>query len=334
MAGSVSVVIGGDGFIGSNIVSCLLAEGRRVIVIDKASAVASGAAPRNVDCSADLRRIRHDLAQPLPRSLIDDADVGEIFHLAASVGVEEVSAAPAVTLRNNLIACLNALDWAVATGCPKFVFASTSETYASTIEAGLAGFPTDEDVPLVVSPAFTPRSSYAVSKIAGEQACLAYEFQYGVQISIVRYHNVYGPNMGAKHVIPQLIQRVLRRDDPIVLLGNGRRCFCHVRDAAFATVKIAHTEPLASKILNIGNPAEEVEISDLARRILECAGHKASLELRPGPIGSPQRRVPDIAKLVQEIGFQPRISLDEGLDETVTWYREHLADAGAGCAHA
>jgi len=160
-----------------------------------------------------------------------------------------------------------------------------------------------------------------VSKLHNEVlTCIACR-QFRVPYTAIRYHNVYGPRMGDKHVIPDFIQRM--DQGKYVLYGHqDTRAFLYIDDAVDATLGLAASAAAADQIVNLGSP-DEVTIERLGELILKVAGIEAAIELEPAPRGSVKRRAPDISKLRSLIGFEPAWSLERGLRETVAWYRTH-----------
>jgi UDP-glucose 4-epimerase/UDP-glucuronate decarboxylase len=205
-------------------------------------------------------------------------------------------------------------------------FASTSETYAGGVAAGHVPVPTPEAVPLGVPDVAAPRFAYAASKMLGEAAVIHTARARGLRAVIGRFHNVYGPRMGADHVIPELSLRAIRREDPLIVFGpEQRRAFCHVADAVEAITRLMATEPAWGQIVNIGNDTEETPIGELLALILRTARFRPRVEERPAPPGSVGRRCPDIGRLRALTGFAPKVSLEAGVAETFAWYREWWA---------
>ena len=198
------------------------------------------------------------------------------------------------------------------------MYAGSSESYASTVSLFDWPVPTTEEVPLSIEDPLNPRWSYSISKTHGEvltaQACR----ESGVDFTIIRYHNVYGPRMGDKHVIPDFIERLVRGE--YSLYGHEEtRSFLYIDDAVAATLSVATSEGCRNQIINVGGETE-VSIRRLGELMLEAAGRKAELELHPAPKGCVARRAPDVGKLIRLTGFRPKYSLEEGLVRTVEYY--------------
>jgi len=314
------LVLGAAGFIGCHLAARLADDGHALTLVDDLSRGQADEALAALRARAGVRFVEADLTAAgalasLPRAW------DQIYMLAAVVGVRNVERDPARVMRVNTLALLNVLDWLPGTGETLF-FASTSETYAGSVTRGLAPVPTSESVPLLIEDVGAPRAAYAISKLAGEAAVIHAARARGLRWVIGRFHNVYGPRMGADHVIPELALRAIRREDPFRVYGAGqRRAFCHVADAVEAAVRLMGAEAAAGQIVNIGNDTEETVIEDLAALVLRCAGHRPALERVPAPAGSVDRRCPDLARLRQLTGFAPKVALESGVAETVDWYR-------------
>jgi len=244
-----------------------------------------------------------------------------VYHLAAINGTRFFYEKPDQVLRTNLLSTIYLLDWFKNSRSKKFIFTSSSETYAGTIELKEGPLPTPEKVPLCIPDIFNPRFSYAGSKIAGELLVVHYGRQQNFATQIVRYHNVYGPRMGKEHVIPQFILRALAKEDPFKIFGqHHKRSFCYVSDAIEATIQLAECDRLIGEIVHIGNPKEEIEMIELAEKICKLAQWQPKFEIHPAPEGSVSRRLPDTRKMEEELHFKPQIDLTTGLNKTYEWY--------------
>jgi nucleoside-diphosphate-sugar epimerase len=186
--------------------------------------------------------------------------------------------------------------------------------------------PTAEDVPLTIGDVRNPRWSYAASKLHGEVLTALGCGELGLPFTVLRYHNAYGPRMGDKHVLPDFLSRA--RDGTLALYGHEEtRSFLYVDDAVDATIALADCEAASGEIVHVGSP-REIMIADLARLAMRVAGLRGEIALHPAPAGSVRRRVPDISKLRRLIGFTEKVSLEEGLARTATYYlRRDVAHA-------
>jgi UDP-glucose 4-epimerase/UDP-glucuronate decarboxylase len=315
------LVFGGAGFIGFHLASRLVAEGHELTLVDDFS---RGRRDRELESLCGRRGVRlvqADLTRPGALDALS-RDWEQVYMLAAVVGVRNVEQDPARVIRVNTLALLNVLDWLPGRGEVLF-FSSTSETYAGGVSAGVVPVPTPEDVPLTVPDVRAPRWAYAASKILGEAAVLHAGRARGLRHVIGRFHNVYGPRMGADHVIPELALRAIRREDPFRLYGPGqRRAFCHVVDAVEAMVRLMAAEPAWGQVVNIGNDREETLIGDLLQIVLDHARFAPRVQHEPAPPGSVDRRCPDLERLRALTGFQPKIDLAAGVRGTFDWYRD------------
>jgi UDP-glucose 4-epimerase/UDP-glucuronate decarboxylase len=158
------------------------------------------------------------------------------------------------------------------------------------------------------------RFSYGTSKFMGEVLCTQFGRRFGVPCTVVRYHNVYGPRMGERHVIPEFIARARRKEDPFDVYGSHEtRAFCYIDDAVDATIRIAATPACANEILHVGNPREEIRIVDLAKLVMALTGHQATIRERPSRGGSVSRRCPNTAKLKRLTGCEAAVSVRDGI---------------------
>jgi nucleoside-diphosphate-sugar epimerase len=307
-----ALVTGAAGVIGFELARRLLERGDEVVAVDVGL---KGRVDelRALQASARDRLEVHeaDLCAPLA-ALRSSFDV--VFHLAAIVGVRYVSEEPYRTVRDNLLSTLRVIDdTAAAAGV--FLFASSSENYASGVDRGFVPVPTPEDVPLSIGDIALPRWSYAASKLAGESAVFAAAQAFGCAPAVIRFHNVYGPRMGPTHVIPEFLARCRAATDPFPVFGPEQtRSFLYVEDAARAVLTVADAirrDPARGGLWNVGS-ARETVIADLAQRIFDLTGHHPRIDARPAPPGSVARRVPDVTKLAG-LGFVPRVDLERGL---------------------
>ncbi len=320
------LLIGGAGFIGYHLAYRLSASpDNQIVVCDDLS---RGKMDRDfsdfLSQSDNVHFIKADLTDPGQFQKLDD-DYDYVYMLAAIVGVRYTSEIPHKVIRVNSLLTINTLDWMAGSRCRKILFASTSETYAGAVNRGYAPIPTPEDVPLMIDDIHNSRYTYAITKILGESAFINYARVHGFEASIVRYHNVYGPRMGWEHVIPEFILRILDRESPFKVYGaDHTRSFCYVSDAVSATIEVMESQGANLEIFNVGNDREEIRIGDLLQKMLKIAGYDPQIEIHEAPPGSVKRRCPDISKLRSVLEFQPRVTLDEGLKATYSWYsRNH-----------
>ena len=322
------LVTGGTGFLGAALVRRLLKVGHRVRVVDNNS---RGALRRLAGVLGEVELIEADIRDPeAVRRAAKGID--SVVHMAAVNGTEFFYSRPELVLDVAVRGILAVIDACRAEGIGELAVASSSEVYQEPRR-----IPTDEGEPLVVPDVMNPRYSYGGGKIVSELIAVNYGRTGFERVTIFRPHNVYGLDMGWEHVLPQLIVRAGESISahpngavPLEIQGDGsqRRAFVHVDDFTDALMcVIERGEHL--DIYHLGNP-EEVEIGDVARRILRCVGREVRLIPTPEPPGATQRRCPDITK-VAALGFAPRISLDEGLPAVVDWYLANahlLAAAG------
>ena len=316
-----ALLLGGAGFIGLHLARRLVAEGHEVTIVDDFSRGRDDRDLEALRAAPAVQVISGDLTSPTTYAALPHG-WDQIYLLAAVVGVRNVEADPARVVRVNTLAALHLLDW-VAPG-ERVFFASTSEVYAGGVEAGIVPVPTPEDIPVMISDITAPRFAYAVSKLLGEAAFLHTARAKRFDAVIGRFHNVYGPRMGADHVIPEMSLRALRGEDPFRVPGADQfRAFCHVDDAVEAMLRLMAAPAAAGQIVHIGNDRDETNIGDLAKLVLRLAGASPVIEPLAAPAGSVPRRCPDLTRLRDLTGYEPAVTLEEGVRSTYHWYREN-----------
>jgi UDP-glucuronate decarboxylase len=323
-----ALVAGGAGFLGLRLTRALLERGEEVTLIDDFSRGRDDPELREV--LAHARLVEHDLTRPLPDDRLG-GDYDRVFHLAAVVGTGASAERPDEVLRIGLGATANLLDWAARAEPGCLFLSSTSEVTDGAVRAGLASVPVPDEAPLVLTDPALPRSSYAIAKIASEAQFAHHGRRHRVPVRIARYFNVYGPRMGHDHVIPQLIDRALAGLDPFPVYGARQtRSFCFVDDAVAATLALCDLPGAEPTLASVGDDREEIVVEDLVRRILGLVGHEAELEVHDPPLGSPERRRPDLTRLRRLTGYEPRVDLEQGLERTLAWYRRERDSALQG----
>jgi nucleoside-diphosphate-sugar epimerase len=317
------VVTGGGGFIGAYLVKRLVHDGWDVAVVDS---MVRGDASRFAEV-ADERLLQRILVPHVAGEQPHVVGAEVVMHLAAINGTENFYKQPELVLDVGLRGALAVVNAGRAVGVPDLVVASTAEVYQTP-----AIVPTPETIPLMLPDSLNPRYSYGGSKIVSELIAFNYAQDHYRQVQVFRPHNVFGPNMGWKHVEPQFIMRALAAQEagdgafPIQGDGTETRSFCYVDDIVQGILTM-YASGGHREVYHIGSD-EEVSILDLAGRIGKIVG--VELDIRPGAAaeGGTPRRCPDIGKM-RALGWSPRVGLDEGLERTVAWYREHRDDVPA-----
>ena len=311
------LVTGGSGFIGSALVKALLRDGDSVRVFDNNS---RGAPRRLNEIEKDIEFIAGDI-RDLASVEAAVRGMDEVHHLAFVNGTEFFYSAPELVLDVGVKGMLNVVDACRGANVRTLVLASSSEVYQTPPK-----IPTDESAPLVVPDPHNPRLSYGAGKIISEVIAINYGRKFFDRVLIFRPHNVYGPDMGWEHVIPQFALRLKKASAerangplPFEIQGDGRqtRSFCHVDDLVRG-VMVMRDKGEHLGIYHIGT-TEEIAIAELAKRMAAHIGREIALVARPGPAGGTERRCPDIGKLAR-LGFRPQVTLAQGLPPTVDWY--------------
>jgi dTDP-glucose 4,6-dehydratase len=304
------VLTGGAGFLGSHLVDALLARGDEVVVLDS---LVSGQ-QENVDRVAShpgYSFFRCDVSEGID---VDGA-VDAVMHFASPASPPHYLEVPFVTLRVGSLGTFHAADLALRHGA-RFMVASTSEVYGDPHV-----HPQPETYWGNVNP-IGPRSVYDESKRFMEAVTAAYRRTEGVDTCIVRYFNTYGPRMRANdgRVVSNFVVQALR-GAPLTVFGDGTqtRSFGYVSDSVDATLSLldsGHPGPM-----NVGNPGEFTML-ELAELVLELTGSSSSIVHEPLPIDDPTQRKPDIALATEVLGWEPKVSLREGLIPTIKYFAE------------
>ena len=310
-------VTGAGGFIGAHLTRALLAEGHEVVAIDN---YIRGQASRLADAPGAIERATLDVRDKA--ALVAALKGVEcVFHLAAVNGTENFYTQPQLVLDVGVRGALAVTEACIEAGVPDLVVASSAEVYQTPRVV-----PTNEDIEMVIPDSLNPRYSYGGSKLISELIAFNYGRDKLRKVQVFRPHNVYGPDMGWKHVVPQLIEKIVTAGDggSITLQGDGSetRAFCYVSDVVDGIVRMWRSGE-SMNVYHIGS-MEEVAIRDLARITAEALGVRVDLVAGPAAAGATPRRCPDIGKM-RAIGYAPSVSLVQGIERTVAWYREHPA---------
>ena len=320
------LVTGGSGFIGSALVKALVAQGEAVRVFDDHS---RGAQRRLREVERDIEMIEGDIRDA---NAVDAAmrGIDEVHHLAFINGTAAFYSMPDRVLDVGVKGIVNVIGACRRHGVGRLILASSSEVYQSP-----AKVPTDESVPLIIPDPLNPRLSYGAGKIISEMMAINHGRKHFERVLIFRPHNVYGPDMGFDHVIPQFAVRLKRATAehagatiPFPIQGTGKetRSFCHIDDLV-AGVLIMQEKGEHLGIYHIGM-SEEITIAALAQLMAAIAGREIALIPSAALPGSTPRRCPDISKLAA-LGYRPRVALAEGLPPTLKWYWDHASMAPA-----
>jgi len=311
------LITGGAGFIGFHLANKLIESGYHIDLLDNYSRGVNDAQLSDLVENEKISLINADLLQSVVEQL--DHDYRYIYHFAALIGVQHVLKSPYDVLAKNFTLLQNALELAKRQKkLERFIFTSTSEVYAGTLNHYGLEFPTPESTSLTVSDLREARTSYMLSKIYGEAMC-----QYSdLPVTIIRPHNFYGPRMGLSHVIPELMKKVVETKTGLldVFSVNHKRTFCYIADAVKMIQLLAETDKTVGESYNIGNGDEEITMAELAQKITKIVGKEVIINPMPATPGSPERRCPSIIKLKEVIPYSKKYTLEKGLQETYDWY--------------
>jgi len=318
------LITGGAGFIGFHLAKHLSNQGYNITILDNFERGKEDEEFKEFIKKDNVSFIKADITQPETFDKLQAYD--QIYHLAAINGTENFYNIPDKVLKVGIMGTINVLDWFTKQKKGKLLFSSSSEAYAGTLKLLKDKFPipTPEDVPLVVDDPKNLRWSYGASKILSEVAMHSYAKAKNMEnFVIIRYHNIYGERMGFEHVIPQFIERIVKKENPFRIFGGQEtRTFCYVGDAVRAT-QLVMEKQTNKETIHIGRSDGEIKIIDLAKELFKIVGFNPSADIKAAPEGSVMRRCPDTTKL-QSLGFKAEISLNEGLKRCYEWYKDKV----------
>ena len=316
------LITGGGGFLGSHLTDAFLDRCDEVFILDTGMTL----------------KVKHRVGNPRMHFVRDSvfneailegliARVDLVYHLAAVVGVEHYVGDPYQVLNVNVNGTQNVLKHAFKHG-KRVVFSSTSEVYGRNPKV-----PWSEDDDRVLGSTRIDRWCYSTSKAIGEHFCFAYE-KMGLKATVVRYFNVYGPRLDAIDVgrVITIFMGQALRGEPVTVIGDGSqtRCFTYVTDAIAATVQAGLREEAIGQIFNIGND-REYTIRELAERMIAISGSKSVIRYVPqeevygASYEDIPRRIPNVDKMRRMLGVSAETSLDDGLRQTIDYFRNSPA---------
>jgi dTDP-glucose 4,6-dehydratase len=308
------VITGAAGFIGSHLAETLLDRGYAVIGIDNllTGDIGNIAHLQN----RDFAFIKHDVTN----YIYIDGPVDYVLHWASPASPIDYLELPIPTLKVGALGTHKALGLAKAKGA-RFVLASTSEVYGDPLE-----HPQKETYWGNVNP-IGPRGVYDEAKRFAEAMTVAYHRYHALDAKIVRIFNTYGPRMRLNdgRAVPAFMSQALR-DEDVTIFGDGRqtRSFTYVTDLVDGIIRLMLSG--VNDPVNIGNP-REMTIEDIARTIIDMTGSSSRIVYRDLPVDDPKVRQPDITRARTLLGWEPKVQLKEGLEHTITYFRQKLASS-------
>ena len=314
------LVTGGAGFIGSHLCDALVARGDSVVVLDNLSTGVS----HNLDQLVGSPSFDFISGSILDINLVDRlvASVDHVLHFAAAVGVFTIVDKPLESLTTNLRGTENILEAATKYGKPVLI-ASSSEIYGKNGSGAL-----NEESDRIVGSPLKARWSYSEAKAIDESLAIFYHHEKGLPVRLVRFFNTVGPRQVGHYgmVVPRFVEAALH-GTALAIYGTGSqsRCFCHVADAVAAVLALIDSEAAIGQVFNVGND-QEITINELAKKVVHFLGSSSLIEMIPyedaygAGFEDMQRRVPDISRIKNVIGWAPT----RGLDVIISDIAAHL----------
>jgi UDP-glucose 4-epimerase len=313
------LITGGSGFIGSHLVETLVARGDEVVIIDNQS---TGSIKNLQKIESKVKFVSGDvLDKALLQKYVSEADY--VVHLAAALGVFNIVNKPLQSLKINIQGTENVLEWADKFKKPVLI-ASTSEVYGKNDKV-----PLNEEDDRIIGHPLKSRWSYSEAKAVDESLAYFYFLENKLPIRIVRFFNTVGPRQVGQYgmVVPRFVTAALKNES-IQVYGSGDqiRCFCHVADAIRALLLLIDSEKAIGQVFNVGNN-QQISIMDLAKKVIEITGSKSEInkipysEAYPAGFEDMQRRVPDISKITNLLGWSPEIGLEQIIRDIADFHR-------------
>jgi nucleoside-diphosphate-sugar epimerase len=305
------LVTGGAGFIGSHLCEFLLEKGYEVVCLDN---LLTGSR-KNIEkllVNENFKFIESDITKDIPET----AQVDAVFHLASPASPKGYQDNPEETLLANSVGTLNVLNLAKENKA-KVLITSTSEIYGDPLE-----HPQKETYWGNVN-SFGPRACYDESKRFAEAATYVFLNKYNIDARIIRIFNTYGPKMQKDdgRVVSNFINQAIE-NKPLTIYGDGSqtRSFCYVSDMVIGIYKAMFEERTTGEIFNLGNPSEFTML-ELAEKVKKLTESKSEIVYKDLPKDDPKQRKPDITKAKEKLGWEPKVTVDEGLQKTIEFYK-------------
>jgi len=314
------LITGGAGFIGSHLAERLLADGHQVSIIDNLST----GRLENIESFKDSGNFHYTIGSVLNRPLMEKLMTGidQVYHLAAAVGVKYIIENPLLSLKTNIVGTDNVLELANKYKA-KVLITSTSEIYGKSDKV-----PFCESDDRLLGSTHISRWGYSCSKAIDEFMALAYFREKKLPVVIVRCFNTVGPRQTGQYgmVLPKFIKAALL-DQPIIVYGNGKqtRCFADVSDVVDAFIKLMADPQCEGEIFNVGT-TESISIEDLAQKVKAMCKSKSRIDYMSYEDAFEEgfedmmNRMPNLEKIKEFIGYEPKIKLDEIIDRMIQYY--------------
>jgi len=312
LKGKKIFITGGAGFIASHIIERVV-DDNEVIVFDTLHR--NALQYTDIKDHKNLKIVKGDVldTDSLEKSM-DNADI--IIHMAAIAGVPTVVSKPSTTLKINLFGSYNALEACRKKSIKRFIVFSTSEVYGPNV------YQADEAGMTTLGPIGEPRWVYAMSKLASEFLAESYHREYGIKFTSVRPFNVYGPRQMGEGAIHNFVERAVK-NQPLTVHepGSQIRSWCYIDDMTDALEKVLTDKKSEGEVFNIGNPQATSTTLQTVKTVIRLSGSKSKIEFMELKYPEVNIRVPSIKKAKRILGFVPKVSLEEGIQRTIEWYR-------------
>lgn len=313
------LLTGGAGFIGTKLCS-LLCNNNKILIYDNLKR--NSIKDTGLLNKSNIKLVQGDILDFTHlKSTVDEFKPNIVIHLAAVAGIDTVIKNPVNTMKVNMIGTYNVLEAVKEAEIERFIDFSTSEVF------GTYAYKVDEQHTTNLAPVGEARWTYSVSKLAGEHLAHSYYKEYGLPVVTVRPFNIYGAGQVGEGAIHQFVKKAINNEE-IQIHGDGDqiRSWCYIDDFVDGIILCLEKKEAIGQSFNIGNPRGTVTISMLAKLIKRIANSKSEIVYVTKTYVDVELRIPSIEKAKEILGFDPKYDLDEGLENTINWYRGVLND--------
>ena len=313
------LLTGGAGFIGTKLCS-LLCNNNKILIYDNLKR--NSIKDTGLLNKSNIKLVQGDILDFTHlKSTVDEFKPNIVIHLAAVAGIDTVIKNPVNTMKVNMIGTYNVLEAVKEAEIERFIDFSTSEVF------GTYAYKVDEQHTTNLAPVGEARWTYSVSKLAGEHLAHSYYKEYGLPVVTVRPFNIYGAGQVGEGAIHQFVKKAINNEE-IQIHGDGDqiRSWCYIDDFVDGIILCLEKKEAIGQSFNIGNPRGTVTISMLAKLIKRIANSKSEIVYVTKTYVDVELRIPSIEKAKEILTFNPKFDLDEGLENTINWYRGVLND--------
>jgi len=316
------LITGAAGFIGFHLAKFHQEKGDKVFILDNFFKTKS----KDKEFLSLIKKknvffYNADLTEKIKLDKLKTKKFDTVYHLAAINGTSLFYKIPYQVFTSNIKMTMNLLDWLKNKKINNLIYSSSSEVYSQSYYLKLIKIPTDENALITFKTPIGDRMSYGLSKFFGEFLVSSFMRNNNIRGCTVRFHNIYGPRMGSKHVIPELINRIKKSKKELKIFGGKQtRAFCFIDDTVNYLYLLSNKKKYNFDLYHIGHSKGEIKIINLVKKILDLMNKDLKIKDYGEPPESVARRCPNTNRIIKETKYKPRTSLSDGLLQTMKWY--------------